>query len=194
MKGSASTMILDNQIAHGEPDSQPDVKKLLFTSLIQAGYVNPWEQEENMTEPKECRMVVGIADIAGFAKACESKTDLETFTMLATFYSFVGNVVGKADGTVIKFMGDSALVVFPEDKDRQAVASLQELTSTTDGAWSEFGEKCTVRTKAHVGSVALGPMGPDNRLDVIGNTLNQLFRMPWNGPELSDELKQLMEQ
>ena len=37
-----------------------------------------------MTEPKECRMVVAIADITGFAKACESKSDLETFSMLTT--------------------------------------------------------------------------------------------------------------
>ena len=147
-----------------------------------------------MKEPQECMVVIGLADITGFAKACENKPDIETFEMLNKFYGFIGKVIGKADGTVIKFMGDSALVMFPEDKAKQAVASLRELASTTDGVWYKFDEKCSVRTKAHVGSVVIGQMGPDGRLDVIGNTLNRLFLMPWDGPELSDELKQLVEQ
>jgi adenylate cyclase len=139
-------------------------------------------------------MVVGLADIAGFAKACKSKSDLETFSMLNTFYDLVGNIIRNADGTVVKFMGDSALVLFPEDKAKQAVDSLRELSFEAARIWAEFDERCKVRIKAHVGSVVIGLIGPDQRLDVIGNTLNQLFLMPWDGPELSDELKQLVEQ
>jgi class 3 adenylate cyclase len=138
-------------------------------------------------------MVVGLADIAGFAKACKGKSDLETFSMLNTFYDLVSNIIRKGDGTVVKFMGDSALVLFPEDKAKQAVDSLRELSIAAARIWAEFNEKCTVRIKAHVGSVVIGLMGPDQRLDVIGNTLNQMFLMPWDGPELSAELKQLVD-
>ncbi len=146
-----------------------------------------------MTAPQESRMVVGLADIAGFAKACESKSDVETFEMLNQLYMLVGNVIHKAGGSVVKFMGDSALVVFPESDAKQGVAALRELASSSSDVCASFDRTCTVRIKAHVGSVVSGPMGPDNRFDVIGNTLNQLFLMPWDGPDASAELKSLVE-
>jgi adenylate cyclase len=147
-----------------------------------------------MNEPQESRMVIGLADITGFASACQNKTDIDTFNMLNQFYALVGDVVRKAGGTVVKFMGDSALVIFPESEAKQAVTALRELASSSSGVWSDFDRTCTVRIKAHVGSVVSGHMGPDNRFDVIGNALNQLFLMPWKGPDVSDELKSLMEQ
>ena len=153
-----------------------------------------WEQKKKMTKPKQCRMVVGLIDIAGFPKVIENKSDLEMCNMLNDFYNLVGNVIGKAKGTVVKFMGDCGLVMFPEDKAKLAVASLRELSSLAKDIWTEFDEICTVRIRAHVGPVVMGYMGPEGRLDVIGNTINQLFLMPQDGQELSNELKQLVEQ
>lgn len=147
-----------------------------------------------MDRPKQCRMVVGLIDIAGFAKACELKSDLEIFNKLNEFYNLVGNVIGKVNGTVVKFMGDSALIIFPEDKAKQAVVSIHEISSSAKDIWTKFDETCVVRIKAHCGSVVVGPMGQEEQLDVIGNTVNQLFLMSWDGPELSNELKQLTEQ
>jgi len=147
-----------------------------------------------MTEPKQCKMIVGLIDINGFAKACERKSDLDMFNMLNDFYNLVGNVIGKTDGTIVKFMGDSALIMFPEDKAKQAVVSLREVSSSVENIWKEYDEICKVRLKVHVGPVVVGAMGPEGRLDVIGKTLNQLFLMYRDGPELSNELKQLVEQ
>ncbi|UCB44564.1 MAG: adenylate/guanylate cyclase domain-containing protein [Spirochaetota bacterium] len=139
-------------------------------------------------------MVVGLIDIDGFARACGGKSDIEIFNMLNDFYNLVEKVVGKAKGTVIKFMGDSALVVFPEGRAKLAAASLHEVSSSARGIWKQFDETCAVRIKANVGPVLMGSMGHEKRIDVIGNTVNQLFLMSRNGPDLSDDLKQLVEQ
>ena len=46
---------------------------------------------------------------------------------------------------------------------------------------------------AHLGRVVSGPLGPEPRFDVVGKSVNALFRMPWDGPELSDELRRAVE-
>jgi adenylate cyclase len=147
---------------------------------------------DSMCEPTECRMVVATADIAGFCKACQGKSDLDTFRMLDEFCHLVDGLTTDAGGRVLKFMGDAALMVYPEENAAAAVASLASLRSEAQAIWTDFDETCVVRTKAHVGSVVCGPMGPAKRFDAIGNTLNELFRMPWDGPELSVALSQLV--
>ena len=147
---------------------------------------------EEVSEPTECRLVLAVADIDGFYKVCQSKSDLDTFRMLDSFYHLVEQVVAEAGGQVVKFMGDSAFIVFPEDKAKQAVAALQDLKSQAQTLWSEFDAKCLVRTKAHLDSVVCGPIGPEKRFDVIGKALNELFRRPRDASELSEQLKALV--
>ena len=148
-----------------------------------------------MTEPKESTMVVALADIAGFDKASRGKPHHEVFNMLDEFYEIVGNVVGNAGGKVVKFMGDCALVVFPEDQAKQAVASLRDLQAKTQTIWSEFDSTCKVRINAHVGCVLCGLVGTsdDKRFDVFGIPVNDLFRMPSQEFGLSGRLQEIID-
>jgi len=114
---------------------------------------------------------------------------MDTFQMLNKFYCLVDRVTANAGGRVLKFMGDGSLMVYPEGNAQQAVASLTLLKSEAQGIWSDFDKSCTVRTKAHIGSVVCGPMGPEKRFDAIGNTINELYRMSSDGPEISDALR-----
>lgn len=144
-------------------------------------------------EATEGKAVIALVDVTSFCKACQDKSNRETFDMLDRFYGLVHNVIDGAGGSVVKFMGDGALVFFPCDKANQAVAALQDLEAKSRPIWSDFNVDCVVQTKAHAGSVVAGPIGPDRRFDVIGNTVNELFLMPWDGPRLSEELRTLME-
>jgi class 3 adenylate cyclase len=147
-----------------------------------------------MNQPQECTLIVAMVDIAGFAKACEGKPDMDIFRMLNKFYYIVGKVVGNAGGAVLKFMGDSALMVFTEEKAKPAVTSLRELKILTQPIWTEFDPTCRVRTKAEVCTVVCGPMGMEKRMDIIGNSLNRFFAASWDGTELSRELRRLVEE
>ena len=60
-------------------------KRLSLFAVSYSLYNHCWEKERNMKEPQECRVVIGLADITGFAKACENKPDIETFEMLNKF-------------------------------------------------------------------------------------------------------------
>jgi adenylate cyclase len=151
---------------------------------------------ESITEPTECRMIIAVADVAGFAAMCKTTSDLDVFKALDEFDELVGEVVSNAGGRVLKCIGDAPLMLFPEENAKEAIAALQDLKERAQSLWSSFDQTCSVRVKAHVGPVACGPLGPRGQktFDAIGNTVNDLFRMPWDGPEISDELKQLVEQ
>ena len=139
-------------------------------------------------------MVVATADIAGFAKASENRTDLDQFNMLNEFYALVGNIVSQTHGRVVKFLGDEALIAFPETEAEEAVAALHELLAQAPTIWPQLDATCRLRINAHVGSLVCGSMGPDQTFDVIGNTVNELFMMPHTEElQLSEELKKLVE-
>jgi hypothetical protein len=50
-----------------------------------------------------------------------------------------------------------------------------------------------VRTKIHIGFIELYDSDiPGQGIDIIGKPVNALFLMAWDGPELSEELKQFI--
>jgi class 3 adenylate cyclase len=139
---------------------------------------------DTITEPMECEVIVATADIAGFTGMCRDRSEQEVFKILDEFYELVGDVVHGADGKVVKFMGDSELIIFPAGKAREVNTALRGLQTQAQEIWSDFHAKCRVRIDAHIGIAVCGPLGTagDKRFDVTGNTVNELFLMPH--PEL----------
>ena len=146
-----------------------------------------------MPSPITSNMVLAVVDIQGFTAACRNKTDSETYEMLNLFYNHAASIIADASGKVIKAIGDSILMAFPESQARQAVVSVENLKVSAQGLWSDFDATCVARIHAHFGPVASGHMGPDQRFDVIGKTVNDLFLMHWNGPEISSALRKKIE-
>jgi class 3 adenylate cyclase len=141
-----------------------------------------------MTKPTTSTVVLAVADVAGFTLACRGRSDTEAFEMLNRFYHHAAVAVAPAQGRVVKFIGDAVLIIFPESFAAQAVTAIHDLRDTVQDLWSEFGAECSVRVHAHLGSVACGLLGPDQHFDVIGTAVNDLFRMPSDGPEISPAL------
>ncbi len=147
-----------------------------------------------MKEPTTSTFVLAVADITGFAKACRAKFDVDMFVMLDRFYHATADAIAPSGGKLVKAMGDAILMVFPEQKAKQAASCLHELQNKVQTVWSEFGTDCTVRIHAHVGTVASGPIGPGQQFDIVGNPVNELFLMPWDGPMFSAELTSLIKE
>ena len=151
-----------------------------------------------MSHPKKAntrsrRVIVATSDIAGFARAAQAKSDRKTFAMLTEFYEIVGSIVEHGGGQVVKFMGDAALMIFPVARSTEAVRALRSLREKTGDCLTRFSPDCQLRVKTHVGSVMCGVLGTasEKRFDVIGKTVNELFKMPSGDFVLSTELKKL---
>ena len=145
-----------------------------------------------MKEPTTSTLVLAVAEIAGFSRVCRHKFDVDTFAMLDRFYHATADVIATSGGSLVKSMGDAVLMVFPEEKAKQAASCLLELQDRVQTVWSEFGTECTVRIHAHFGTVAAGPIGPAQPFDIVGNPVNELFLMPWDGPMFSEEMTRLI--
>lgn len=132
-----------------------------------------------LTEYEETVIIVGFFDLMGYAKWCEERPPREVLELARELFTRTGKVIAKADGRVIKAIGDAGLFVFPaEDLDR-AVLALLDMKRTTDAWLAESSYPDVMSVKVQWGPVAFGRVGPpdDERLDVYGKTVNHAAMM-----------------
>ncbi len=129
--------------------------------------------------PVECNLVISFTDILLFAKTSESMSDHQVFDMMSKFQTLVGEEIDGSGGKIVKFIGDAVLIVFPEEKAKQAIETLKSLKDRIDTWLSNQSLDCKMRIKAHVGPVVCGKLGPktEKRFDVFGNAVNETVRL-----------------
>jgi len=95
--------------------------------------------------------LVACSDLTGYAKLSAKKSEEEIFHLLSDYYELVGEIIAPAQGNVIKFMGDAALMLFPEDAADAGIRALLLLQSRGDAFLSERGVACRHHIRAHFG-------------------------------------------
>src|SRR5438477_2429767 len=109
------------------------------------------------------RLLISFLDLAGFARAAERSDDAALASRLDAYYERVAEAVTGAGGTVVKWIGDGALIVFPPERADDAVRALLALRETI--ARDDWQVTLTVRL--HAGEVVCGAFGGrgDKRFD-----------------------------
>ena len=132
------------------------------------------------TQHQTEEFVFAIASVDGSTRVGRTRPDLEMASVLSEYYALAAESLRSSSGRIIKVIGDCILVVFPVSRAREAVAALRRFQASATGLWSEIDPSCRAQVKVGVGSLAAGPFGPpgDERFDVYGNALNQLFKAP----------------
>jgi adenylate cyclase len=115
--------------------------------------------------------------------------DTETAEGLDTYYECVAAAVDAAGGTVVKFIGDGALIVFPEELVDQGVEVVLGLKNSIDELMIKRGWECRFNAKVHFGTVIAGLFGAAGakRFDVIGKAVNTAAMLDSAGVTLSVE-------
>ena len=145
---------------------------------------------KSVTSSTEMELLVAFTDLNNFLNATSRLSDLKTFGILSEFAELTGVVVERAGGTVVKFLGDGALIVFPIETVDDGVNALMELKDKT-AAWATAQElKVSLRISAHCGKVAVGPLGTRNekRVDVFGSVVNTAFTLPGRGTSITPQV------
>jgi class 3 adenylate cyclase len=129
-------------------------------------------------QPKTQTMILALTGVWGATKACEARGDAAWFRVLAEYYTMVAMAIHPAEGKFVKGMGDGTLLLFPEEKARDAVAVLKALYQDANVLWHAFDPSCQFHLKIGRGTVVAGMLGApgEERFDVVGNALNQLFK------------------
>ncbi len=138
---------------------------------------------------KSVSSLVACSDLTGYAKLTNSKSEEEIFHLLSDYYEFVGDTIAPANGTVIKFMGDAALMVFPESSVDSGVEALLSLYTEGDRYLSSQGIPCRHHIRAHFGTVLMGELGTrtEKRLDILGSEVNAMFLLKAAGFAITAE-------
>src|SRR5271170_2700119 len=103
--------------------------------------------------------LVACSDLTGYAKFAAKQSGEEIFQLLSDYYEFVGDTIAPASGKVIKFMGDAALMLFPETAADAGVRALLELQSQGDRFLADRNVPCRHHLRAHFGPVCFGEIG-----------------------------------
>ena len=122
----------------------------------------------------ETPLLIAFCDLARFMANCERRSDTEIADLMDQFYVRVCERVVAAGGAVVKFIGDAALIVFPEERASDGVLALLDLKDDVDGWLARSGWDSRLVVKAHFGTAVAGPFGPREygRTDVIGGAVN----------------------
>jgi class 3 adenylate cyclase len=135
----------------------------------------------------ETPFLIAFVDLTRFGSQSRRVSDAEIADTLDQYYRHVAAAVEDARGRVVKFIGDAALVVFPEDGVDRGVEALLGLKASIDGFMAARGWDCRLTAKAHFGVVVAGAFGPPatERFDVIGKAVNTTALLDGAGVTLS---------
>lgn len=143
-----------------------------------------------MTERRALPLLIAFADVHGFHRHAARTDDELLAEMVEAYYARVAEHVHAAGGTLVKYIGDSALIVFGDDRVDAGVVCLLALKDDIDAwlrknAWASGA----LNVKAHYGVAVAGPYGPPpvRRFDVIGKAVNAAARLPSPGLAISPE-------
>src|SRR5215207_3094501 len=73
------------------------------------------------------KRVIVVIDLSNFTKAFIQCGDAEIATFLDLYYSLCERTMADAGGSIVKFMGDGCLAVFPVELASAAVSAVIEL-------------------------------------------------------------------
>jgi class 3 adenylate cyclase len=137
----------------------------------------------------ETSLLIAFLDLTRFFAQSQRTDDAEIAETLDAFYEHVAAAVAAAGGTVVKYMGDAALVVFPETGVDRGVEALLDLKDSVDDLLARRGWECRLTVKAHFGPVIAGPYGAAGakRYDVLGRAVNITAGLDGSGVTLSVE-------
>lgn len=139
--------------------------------------MNPFD---NLKEVELRNLLVAFYDIRGFLKIAKKQTDaIAMFSLLNGMAIRTIDALEKTNGRLIKFVGDSALIIFPEDDVDAGVLTMLEMKVDLEGYFRDRGFDVTIAFGLHYGEAAIGPYGkePYRAIDVLGHTVNHAAMM-----------------
>ncbi len=114
-------------------------------------------------------------DIENFTAISRSVKDpLRLFDILNDMAKIIIGKVEGTRGTVVKFIGDACIIVFPDDAVDEGVRTLLDIKGSVEGFFRGLGFSNKLSVGAHFGEAAMGEYGCGShvRIDVFGESVN----------------------
>ena len=146
------------------------------------------DSDKPFAEVRAQEVAVMFADIVGFTSLAERSSPEGIVLMLREFHRLVEESVFDHGGTLDKYLGDGVMVTFgtPTRGKRDASDALccandllQRMESWNQSRASDGHREIRVSIGVHFGSVVLGDIGTERRLEyaTLGDTVNVASRL-----------------
>ena len=132
-------------------------------------------------------VTVVFCDLRGFTAFAETAEPEEVMAVLGEYHAGIGNVIDQHEGTLERFMGDGALVVFNDplpcaDHTERAVRmalAMRDTVGDLAAKWQSQGHSLGFGIGIARGHATIGKIGFDRRSDyaVIGSVPNLAARL-----------------
>ena len=78
-------------------------------------------------EIQNVNALICFTDITGFSQVSKQFNSIELFQLLQEVANITANLVTDASGIIVKYIGDSSLIIFPDEKTDMGVRTLLKL-------------------------------------------------------------------
>lgn len=134
------------------------------------------------------RITILFLDIRGFTSLSEKLTPAEVVDVLNTKFTMITNTALKFNGTIDKFIGDAAMILFNapldiEEHEKMAVLTAyhiqQNMIPIRQELLDKYGVEVNIGVGIHTGNVVIGNIGSYIRMDytAIGDSVNIASRI-----------------
>jgi class 3 adenylate cyclase len=131
------------------------------------------------TRRREQRLVLVLADLAGFTRAMANLSALEIADVVDHFYRLCGDLVPAHRGRIVKFAGDNCLAVFEPAAAPDAVSCVLALRDAVTSMGLSAGLDLDLGVNVHLATVVAGSFGDPSAPtdDVMGVGVFHTYRM-----------------
>ena len=134
------------------------------------------------------RITILFLDIRGFTALSEKLTPTEVVDILNTKFTMITNTALQFHGTIDKFIGDAAMILFNapldvEEHEKMAVYTAyhiqQNMKPIREELLQKYGVEVAIGIGIHTGNVVIGNIGSYLRMDytAIGDSVNIASRI-----------------
>ncbi len=144
-------------------------------------------QSLDLSARTELSLLIALCDLTRYTQHTRDSADADVAQTMEDYYQQVSTLIRARGGRVVKFMGDAALIVFPEELADEGVRALLDLKRDIEAWLDEIGWDSRLVVRVHFGSCIAGPYGDERRFDVIGGAVNTTARLPSGSYALSTQ-------
>ena len=117
--------------------------------------------------------LICFTDINGFRRIASSVSKSDLVSLMKEIASITARAAKEASGCVVKYIGDSSLLAFPESSVNVAIRSLVASKASIEKLITDrTGIETVVSYALHFGEVSFAVFEPFETVDVLGETVN----------------------
>jgi len=131
-----------------------------------------------ISNPQKVNLLISFIDITSTSQKLADSILL--FELINSFAHAIIETMHNTSGRIIKFVGDTCLIIFPEDSVDEGVLTIKSIKERCDKLFIQKGIPAKLSINIHFGEVAIGQIGYGEyqSIDIFGDAVSITSKLP----------------